>query len=139
MITKRTWVNGLRNGIETIWELAKVVVPVTLVITVLKETGWLGMAADWLEPLMSLLGLPGEAALALVMGYFVNVYSAIAAILVLDLTIKQVTVIAVMVGICHNLFLESAVTSKTGVKPLPIAALRIGVSLLAGLGVNWLY
>ncbi|NLA57776.1 MAG: nucleoside recognition protein [Firmicutes bacterium] len=137
MITKETWINGLRNGIETIWELAKVVIPVTLVIALLKETGWLALLADWLEPLMSLLGLPGEAALAVVVGYFLNLYSAIAVILALDLTAKQITVISVMIGLCHSLFMESAVTSKTGVKPLPMAFLRIGISVLAGLGVNW--
>ena len=139
MITKQTWINGLRNGIDTIWELAKVVIPVTLVITVLKETGWLGLLADRLGPFMSLLGLPGEAALALVVGYFLNIYSAIAVILVLDLTVKQITVISIMIGICHNLFVESAVTSKMGVKPLPLALLRVVVSVLAGIGVNWAF
>ncbi|HHV94083.1 MAG TPA: nucleoside recognition protein [Firmicutes bacterium] len=139
MITRQTWINGLKNGIETIWELAKVVVPVTLAVTVLKETGWLGLLAGRLEPLMSLLGLPGEAALAVVIGYFLNIYSAIAVILALDLTAQQITVLAVMLGICHNLLVEGAVTAKTGVKPLPLALLRIGVSILAGLGVNWAF
>ncbi|NMB24458.1 MAG: nucleoside recognition protein [Firmicutes bacterium] len=136
---KNPWIRGLRSGLDTIWELAKVVIPLTVVISVLKETGWLGLLAVKMEPLMSLLGLPGEAALALVVGYFVNIYSAIAVILAIDLTARQVTVLAVMITICHGIFLESAITRKTGVKAWPLAIMRVGVSILAGLGVNWLY
>ncbi|NMB11558.1 MAG: nucleoside recognition protein [Firmicutes bacterium] len=139
MITKETWVNGLKNGVDTIWELAKVIIPLTVVIAVLKETGWLGLLAGRMEPLMSVLGLPGEAALALVVGYFVNIYSAIAVILAIDLTVKQVTIVAVMISICHGIFLESAITSRTGVKAWPLAFMRILVSILAGLSVNWLF
>jgi hypothetical protein len=139
MITKETWINGLRNGIETIWELAKVIIPLTIVIAVLKETGYLELLAKWMEPLMQVLGLPGEAALALVVGYFVNIYSAIAVILALSLTAKQVTIVSVMIAICHGLFLESAITKRTGIKAWPLALMRLGISILAGLGVNWLY
>ncbi|NLK07409.1 MAG: nucleoside recognition protein [Firmicutes bacterium] len=133
------WVRGLKNGINTVWELAKVVIPLTILISVLKETGLLGTLAGKMEPLMSLLGLPGEAALALVVGYFVNIYSAIAVILAIELTAKQVTIIAVMITICHGLFLEGAITQKTGVKAFPLALMRVVVSILAGLVVNWLY
>ncbi|NLJ23792.1 MAG: nucleoside recognition protein [Firmicutes bacterium] len=139
MITKETWINGLRNGIDTIWELAKVIIPLTIVIAVLKETGYLELLAKWMEPLMQVLGLPGEAALALVVGYFVNIYSAIAVILALSLTVKQVTIVSVMIAICHGLFLESAITKRTGIKAWPLALMRLGISILAGLGVNWLY
>jgi hypothetical protein len=139
MITKETWINGLRNGIDTIWELAKVIIPLTIVIAVLKETGYLELLAKWMEPLMQVLGLPGEAALALVVGYFVNIYSAIAVILALSLTAKQVTIVSVMIAICHGLFLESAITKRTGIKAWPLALMRLGISILAGLGVNWLY
>ncbi len=139
MVTRETWIHGLRNGLGAIWELSKVIIPVTVMITILKETGWLGFLATWMEPLMLVLGLPGEAALALVLGYLVNIYSAIAVILAIDLTAKQVTIIALMIAICHGLFMESAITSRTGVKAWPLALIRICVSVLAGLGVNWLY
>jgi hypothetical protein len=139
MITRETWINGLKNGVDTIWELAKVVIPLTVLIAVLKETGWLGLLASRMEPLMSMLGLPGEAALALVIGYFINIYSVIGVILAIDLTVKQVTIIAVMISICHGLFLEGAITSRTGVKAWPLALMRVFVSVLAGLGVNWLF
>jgi hypothetical protein len=139
MGSETSWARGLKNGFNTIWELAKVVIPLTVLISILKETGWLGLLAIKMEPLMSLLGLPGEAALAIVVGYFVNIYSAIAVVLAIDLTAKQVTVIAVMITICHGIFLESAITRKTGVKAWPLALMRVGVSILAGLGVNWLY
>lgn len=139
MITKETWINGLKSGLDTIWELAKVVIPLTIAIAILKETGYLELLAKWMEPLMQVVGLPGEAALALVVGYFVNIYSAIAVILALNLTVKQVTIVSVMIAICHGLFMESAITKRTGIKAWPLALMRLGISILAGLGVNWLY
>ncbi len=139
MVTKATWTRGFRNGLQTTWELAKVIIPLTVLIAIFKEVGWLDLLAIRMEPLMALLGLPGEAALAIVVGYCINIYSAIAVILAIDLTAKQITIIAVMIAICHGIFVESAITRKTGIKAWPLALMRIGVSLLAGLGLNWLY
>lgn len=139
MITKNTIKNGLRSGLDTMWELAKAIIPLTILVNVLRQTGWLESLAGFVSPVMGWLGLPGEGALVLVAGYFINVYSAIATILTLELTVKQITILAVMVSICHSLFLETAITKKTGVRALPLALLRLALSFLAGLGVNALY
>lgn len=139
MILQETLRNGCKNALDTMWELAKVIVPITIIVSVLKATGWINIIADTLAPAMSIFGLPGEAALVLVAGYFVTLYSGIAVILTLDLTVKQITVLSVMLAISHSLFIETAVQKKTGVKALPMALLRIGLSLLMGFVVNRLY
>ncbi len=138
-ITQQTIKNGLRSGVDTLWELAKAIIPLTILINVLRQTGWLEHLADTVTPIMAWFGLPGEGALVLVAGYFINVYSAIAAILTLELTVKQITVLAAMVSICHSIFLETAITKKTGVKVLPLALLRLGLSCLVGVIVHVLY
>ena len=131
MVTKATWTRGFRNGLQTTWELAKVIIPLTVLIAIFKDVGWLDLLAIRMEPLMALLGLPGEAALAIVVGYCINIYSAIAVILAIDLTAKQITIIAVMIAICHGIFKAHYPQDRD--QAWPLALMRIGVSLLAGL------
>ena len=50
----------------------------SFVILLLQYFGFIEWISFWLTPLFSHFGLPGEAALAYVSGYFVNCYSAIA-------------------------------------------------------------
>lgn len=139
MITRETLRRGLRNGMEIMRELAKVIIPMTVLLTILKQMGWLDALARFVAPVMSFLGLPGEGALVLVAGYFLGIYAAIAAILTLDLTAQQITILAVMLSICHALFLETAITKKIGVRVWPLALLRVVLSFVAGLGLNLLY
>ena len=59
---------------------------------------------------MQLVGLPGEAALPLVLGYFLNIYAAIGAMLPLRMSIK-ITIMSVMLLLAHNLPMEAAVAT----------------------------
>ena len=81
---------GLLSGLNTTWSLGKVIFPVTLIVTVLQYTPVLPWIINLIAPLMNLIGLPGDAAIPLVLGNFLNLYAAIAGILTLDLTVKEV-------------------------------------------------
>ena len=107
---------GLLAGLKTTWTLGKVIFPVTLIVTILQYTPVLPWIIDLITPFMRLLGLPGDAAIPLVLGNFLNLYAGIAGILTLDLTVKEVFILAVMLSFSHNLFIESTVAMKTGVK-----------------------
>lgn len=67
---------------------------------------------------------------------FLNIYSAIAVISTLPLTGREITILAVMCLIAHNLIVETAVQRKTGSRVGEMLALRLGVSLLAGFLLN---
>lgn len=136
MVKADTCRRGLANGIWVLWELTKVTIPIYIFITFLKHTPVLPWVADQCAPFMSLVGLPGEASLALIMGYCLNLYAAIGVILSLDLTTKQITIIASMLLFAHHLFLESAIAKKTGVKVSGLVALRLGLSFLSGVFLN---
>jgi len=131
MITRNTWTTGIRAGLKTSWILSKVVFPVTLAVTVLKYTPII----DWLvvvfTPVMSWIGLPGEAAIPLVVGNLLNLYAGIGAIISLELTVKHVFILAVMLSFSHNLLIETAVAKKIGVKGYIPVLLRIGLALLS--------
>jgi spore maturation protein SpmB len=136
MVTVETFRRGLIKGLGTTWELSKVVVPVYIVVTFLKYTPVLGWIAAICAPAVSYLGLPGEAALALVMGNVLNIYAAIGVMTTLSLTHKQVTILAVMLLLSHTIFIETAVSRRIGVNPWFAASVRLFLSVAAGLVLN---
>jgi spore maturation protein SpmB len=139
MITKQTWLDGLRNGVEMTWKLGKIVLPIYVLLTILKYTPVLPWISQALSPVMMYLGLPGEAALPLVMGYSLNLYAGIGAIVALDMTSRQITILAGMLLLCHSLPVETAISARTGVKVRSLLAVRFISSLLGGLLLNlWL-
>lgn len=137
MITISTVKQGFLKGIGTTWELTKVVVPVYIAVTFLKYTPAMEFIADLCYPAMKIFGLPGEASIALVLGNFLNLYAALGAISSLDLSAKSVTILAAMLLISHNLLVESAVATRTGVNPFLMGGFRLVLSFLAGAALNF--
>lgn len=127
---------GFKKGLITLWKLTKIVVPVYFFVTFLRMTPILGMISSWFETAMRLIGLPGEAALVLVLGNCINLYAGIGAITSLTLTIKQITILAVMLSFSHSLFLETAVAKKTGVSLLFVVVVRFTLAILSGFVLN---
>lgn len=132
MNTLATLKRGLRAGLETTWNLGKIIFPVTLIVGVLQHTIVLEWLIKLVRPFMSLFGLTGEAAIPLVLGNVLNLYAAIGAMLTLDLTVKQVFIIAMMLSFSHALLVESSIAAKVGVNIWFIAAIRIVLAAFSG-------
>lgn len=118
-----------------IW-VVKVTVAVSFAIMVLQYLQVVPWVSELLSPLFSIFGLPGEAALAYVSGYFVNVYSAIAAAVTLDLDVRSVTILSVMVLCSHNMIVETAVQKKTGSSALRMVVVRTISGIILGIALN---
>ncbi|MCM3093345.1 MULTISPECIES: nucleoside recognition domain-containing protein [unclassified Cytobacillus] len=127
---------GLMAGLKTTWTLGKVIFPVTLIVALLQHTPVLPWVIKLITPLMNLIGLSGDAAIPLVLGNFLNLYAGIGAILTLDLTVKEVFIIAVMLSFSHNMLIETGVALKVGVKLWVVLAVRIGLALLSAIVIN---
>jgi len=131
-----TFKRGFHKGITTLWELTKVVVPVYAVITFFKYTPVLDWIAGICAPFMQFLGLPGEASVVLVLGKLINLYAALGAITSLELSSREITILAVMLLLSHSLPMEGAVAQKAGGSGVFMTGIRIGVSIIAGLLMN---
>ncbi len=136
MITKDTWKRGLTDGLKTALTLLKVVLPVFAVIKVLEHTPVIGWMSKLFDPLMRFVGLPGEAALAVVTGMLLNFYAALGIILALGLSSWQITIVAVMLSCCHELVLETAIIKKTGIAAWPVLTIRLVTAFAAGAVMN---
>lgn len=127
---------GLKQGVSVSWTLGKIVFPVTILVTILRYTPVLPWIIDFLTPLMKVIGLPGEAAMPLVLGNALNLYAGIGAIVSFDFTVKEVFILAIMLSFSHNLFIESTVAAKVGVNWWLISGIRVGLALISAFFVN---
>ena len=130
---------GLVSGLSITFMMVKVIVPCYIAIEIIKHFGLIDIIGRVCKPFMSIFGLPGEAALCLVAGYFINLYAAIAVLTPLGLHTKDITVIALMLGICHSLTLETPITKKTGANAWLLLLVRVALSLFSGVVLNLLW
>ncbi|HET6474539.1 MAG TPA: nucleoside recognition domain-containing protein [Thermoleophilia bacterium] len=129
---------GVVAGLQTFWDLTKVMIPAYGITLALEQLGVIGRLANAARPLMEALGLPGDAAVPLVVGYVLNIYAAVGSMQALDLTARQVTVLAVAILIGHNLVVEGAVLHKAGMNGFVFGALRVVAGLAAAIVANQL-
>lgn len=130
------WKKGWESGLKTSWELTKVVFPIAFLIQFAQFTPLLSWISEAVAPFMSWFGLSGEAAIPLVLGNVLNLYAGIGAIQALDLTIKQVFILAVMLSFSHNLLLESALCKRVGVAIWAVLLVRVGLAVLSALAIH---
>lgn len=130
---------GTIKALHTTVILAKIVIPVTFILVALNRLGWLTKVAALFEPFLGVFGLSGEAALPLLLGFFVNIYAAMGAIAVLSLSAREITVIAVMILTCHSLLMEAPVLKFTGLAPVTSILIRLSGALFFGFLVNIAY
>jgi hypothetical protein len=127
---------GLMVGLRVTWTLSKIIFPITFIIAFLQHTPVLPWVIEKISPFMSIFGLSGDAAIPLVLGNFLNLYAAIGSMLTLDLTVKEVFIIAVMLSFSHALLIESGVAIKTGVKLWIVLLVRIGLAVTSAIVIN---
>lgn len=130
--------NAMPSAIKTSLWFLKITIPISFAVTLLYHFGILNIISEILSPAFNLIGLKGEAALVYITSAFLNVYSAIAVIVSLNFTLREMTILAIMSLIAHNLIVETAVQKKTGSKVWHIIALRIISSIVTAALLNLL-
>jgi len=132
----RTTVVGAWHGVRAFLKLMLIVAPVFTVVTVLKYTPVIRIFAEFMSPLMKHFGLPGEAALALILGNVINLYAGLGAVTALKITTAQLTVLSLMLLLSHSQILETAVFFQIRAKWWLLWFIRLVLSLLAGVGLS---
>ena len=128
---KQSILSALPKAAKTIIWLLKIILPISLAVSFLQYWGIIAVLADFLKPLFALIGLPGESAIVFISSLFLSLYAPIAIMTTLALDMREITILALMCLISHNLFVESAVQQKTGTSAVIMFCLRI-ISSFAG-------
>ena len=130
---------GLRRGGRTCWVMLRVTVPTFIVMDLLRRLGVIAAIGTACAPLMSLFRLPGEAAIPVLLGYLVNVYTATAALGSLGLSRGQVTTLGLMIGLAHQLVVETTILKTAGARAFRLLIYRLVMSLLVGWAASRLF
>jgi len=131
--------NGCKNGLKISFKIVPYIIPLYVFVDYFKNTTMFAKIAEFFNPLMSLLGLPGKASIVILSGFLINLYAAIGAMMPIKLTAKQITIIGLVLGIAHNLIIESIILSKSGVKAYITVSFRIVIGICVGILVNLLW
>ncbi|MDR2906840.1 MAG: hypothetical protein LBU91_02485 [Bacteroidales bacterium] len=137
-------IGWIRQGIKTSFYMFRFMIPITILVKILQETGLIVYIGDALAPLMKLMGLPGEMGLVWASTMIANIYGGLIAYFQIashiePLTVAQVTTLTTIILIAHTFPIELTVTKKAGLKFLPAFVLRFGFGLIAGIIVFWVY
>lgn len=106
---------SLHSALTSAVLILKLIIPLYILADVLLYFDLLRHISFLFTPITGLLDLPPEAAMALAGGMLINLYAAIAFAAPLDLSPYQWTVLAVFLGVCHALVVESAIMAKLGI------------------------
>lgn len=129
-----------RAAIPAAWKstkwLLKLMIPISFGVTILQYTGILAWIATWINPVFVHLGLPGESAVAFISGAAAGTYAGLAVMMSIPLTMKQATILGIMIALCHALPMECAVNKKTGSSFWKMGAIRITMAFVSALILN---
>jgi hypothetical protein len=127
---------SLKPTIKVSLLMLKVFIPLSLITLLLRQLGVLDALAPYLSPFMSLIGLPGEAAITLLVGFTNSIYAALATTAAMDLTARQITILGLVLGFAHSLFVETGILTNLRMATVKIALFRIVVGIVSGMILN---
>lgn len=125
------------DTLSTGWVLFRIMMPALLLVRIISLLGILAPLGEFMAPVMTLAGLPGETGIVWITGMLTNMYGGLALLAgmigPLDLTVGQVTVLGTMLLLAHSMPVEVTVAARSGVSPLLVIPLRVGSALAAGI------
>ena len=127
---------SIKKATQTSIWLLKLILPISLAFRLLDYSGLLIYVADFLNPIFIHLGLPGNTAIIYISSIFLPLYAPLAIITSISLTLRELTILALMCQIAHNLPVESAIQAKTGTSFWAMFSIRIFTSILVGFVLN---
>ncbi|MFR9503806.1 MAG: nucleoside recognition domain-containing protein [Rikenellaceae bacterium] len=135
-IIKTQVLNSIQPSIKSALWLLRLMLPILLLVSLLDYFGVITSLSQYTTPIFRLIGLDGRAAFVYITSALTNIYSAIGVMTLFGFELREVTIMASMCLIAHNLIIEGAIQSRTGVSFGGITLLRIISSLLCGYLLN---
>jgi len=127
---------ALPSSLKTSFWLLKLMLPISLVVRLLDYYGAIVYLSNFFQPLFNLIGLSGSLAIVFITSVFLPLYGTIAVMASLAMTLREATILSLMCLVAHNLFVECAVTHKTGSSYVGMILLRIGMAFVVATFLN---
>jgi len=133
---RQSMTSGLAKGWSGFVWMLKILLPISLLTSLLAWSNWINSLDFLLEPVMGVVGLPPMAAIPLIAGLLTGIYGGIAAMASLTLTVDQMTLLAIFLLISHNLIQEGVIQSKSGLPFIKATLVRLVASIFTVLVVS---
>jgi len=121
----------LKSAFKTSLFILKLVIPFYIIADTLIYFEILQKISFLFTPITNLLGLSPETSLAITAGVLLNIYSALAFAVPLNLSPYEWTILGLFIGIAHALPLENAIMKKIGLSYIYSTILRLCTAFLA--------
>jgi len=133
---RQSMTSGLAKGWSGFVWMLKILLPISLLTSLLAWSNWINSLDFLLEPVMGVVGLPPMAAIPLIAGLLTGIYGGIAAMASLTLTVDQMTLLAIFLLISHNLIQEGVIQSKSGLPFIKATLVRLVASIFTVIVVS---
>ena len=115
------------------FELFKIMIPTLILVKVAEIYGLVAVLTNLFAPLMTVMGLPAEMALAITTTMLTNPYAGIIVLAstpgIEQLTVAQTTILASFILFTHSVIIEAAISRQAGLS----AGATIIIRILAGI------
>lgn len=145
LITLKSYINNLLNLMKPLFyktwvisfDLLKIMIPIVFAMKLIVELGLLSYLSYPFKFIMHFVGLPQEYSIVWLSAIANGNHSAFLLISTLfndyPITIAQLTALALLCLICHNLIVETIIAKELGLRPLWAVLLRFLSALLLSL------
>lgn len=136
--------NVFKKSSKTTIMLLKILIPVSIIVKILEVYGLIEVVASYLSGAMGIMGLPGEFGLVWSTALLTNIYGGMVVFFNLvqsggAYSVREVTVLAVVVLVAHALPVEVGIARKAGVRVWFSVVSRIGCAFLFGAFLNLIF
>ena len=125
---------ALVGSLSSVWSIAKVVIPLMIVMQVAKDYHWLDHLSRYLKPLTDFLGMSKESGFPLMVGLIFGLAYGAGVIVQSakegNLTQKDMVLLTVFLASCHAVFEDVLIFVAIGANGWLILASRIFAGLL---------
>jgi hypothetical protein len=128
--------NAFPKAMKSAWWMIRLMLPISLSVMFLQYYGVLDYFAKYFTPVFHFIGLPGKSAVVFLTSVFLSIYAALPIIGTLSLDMREITILAIMCLISHNMIFETAVQKRTGSSAIRMVILRITFSFIAAFLFN---
>ena len=115
------------------FELFKIMIPTLILVKVAEIYGLVAVLTNLFSPLMTVMGLPAEMALAITTTMLTNPYAGIIVLAstpgIEQLTVAQTTILASFILFTHSVIIEAAISRQAGLS----AGATIIIRILSGI------
>ncbi len=133
----------LKEVFFTVLTLLKIIIPISIIVKILKEFGVIEIIGRFLEPVMKIVGLPGESGLIWATAMVTNIYGGLLVFFSMAMktpfTTAQVTVLCTMMLVAHSMLIELRIAQKAGVRLWFMLVLRVFGAFILGWVLNVIY